>query len=158
MGTAVQSAGPVTSHVSTGLARLPALADEWRRLFATCDAEPSTSFEWTDALVRTQIDSSDSCYVIELRREGALVGVLPVLVRPARVFRLSHRIARPLAELKNTHSDILLTARDEPTMAALLRGLQALDCQWDSLRLSKLIEGAPLTTALERAADALRLR
>jgi CelD/BcsL family acetyltransferase involved in cellulose biosynthesis len=114
------------------------------------------SFEWTLALARTQLDPRDRCYVIQLRRGEHLIGLVPIVRRTARVLLgQRHHVVRPLAELKNTHSDLLLTDRSPTVIGALLDALRTLDCRWDSLRLSKLIEGNVLTTALEETAATL---
>lgn len=152
---APSAARAVTAGVSAGLDRLATLAPEWQRLFEASDCEPAMSFEWTQALALTQIRPEDVCYLVELRRDGHLTGVVPLFVRASRVFRQRHFIVRPLAELKNTHSDLLLADRDPETAAAFLDVLRQLETRWDSLRLSKLLQGHPATALLEREAARL---
>lgn len=145
---------PITAQVTAGLDVLAGLEHEWRRLFDAADCEPSVSFDWTMALARTQLTAADSCHVIQLRQGERLVGVVPLFVRASRVFAGRHLIARPLAELKNTHSDLLLANRSPEAVAALLGACRRLGTRWDSLRLSKLVEGHPVTRLLEKAAQA----
>jgi len=154
---AVASTGPVRVEVNVGLDGLSALEPEWRQLFEVSDCEPAMSFEWTQALARTQLTSSDSCFIVQVRRGDTLVGVVPLVLRAARVFRQRHDVLRPLGELKNTHSDLLLAERSPETAGAILRALSGLGARWDSLRLSKLLEGHPLTALLEHECMALRL-
>jgi CelD/BcsL family acetyltransferase involved in cellulose biosynthesis len=144
----------LTAQVSPGLDALPSLEQEWRRLFERTVSEPAMSFEWTQALARTQIDRGDACCIVQIRREKELVGVVPLYVRATRVLRQRHFVMRPLAELKNTHSDLLFSDTSADTMAAFLGALRLTGCRWDSLRLSKLLEGHALTPLLEQAATA----
>jgi CelD/BcsL family acetyltransferase involved in cellulose biosynthesis len=153
---AAPSAGAVTAHITSGLDHVGSLEREWQQLFAASETEPTASWEWTQALARTQLDSTavqDSC-VVQLRRGEVLVGVVPLIVRTAHVFGQRHRVLRPLAELKNTHSD-LLVSRDPEVVAALFRALRTLPSRWDSFRLSKLLEGHVLTDLLERTSASL---
>lgn len=140
----------ITARLSPGLDRMHEIEAEWRALFARTDVEPSTSFEWTLALARTQLEPSDTSAVIELRRGSTLVGVVPLFVRTSHVFGQKHLVLRPLAELKNTHSDLLLADRSPDTVSTLLGALTGAG-RWDSFRMSKLIDGHPLTPTLEQA-------
>jgi CelD/BcsL family acetyltransferase involved in cellulose biosynthesis len=143
--------GAVTAHISSGLARLPALEDDWRGLFDASNTQPAMSFEWTQALVRTTVTSSDRCWIVELRQGERLVGVVPLVLRAPRVFKSRHFVLRPISELKNTHSDLLMADQSTELITAFLGALRALGCRWDSLRLSKLLEGHVLTRVLEAA-------
>ena len=131
---------------------------EWRDLFERAETEPSTSYEWTSALARTLLEPSDVCSIVELRRGATLCGVAALFTRRSRVFRQDHAVLRPLAELKNSHSDVLLSDRSPETVAALIAALGSVNGRWDSFRLSKLIEGNQLTPLLEQAAVAHRYR
>ena len=145
---------PVTAQVAAGFDSLPALEREWRALFDSLPAEPAMSFEWTQALVRTQLNPSDECRVVTLRRGERLVGLVPMIVRATRVFKQRHFVLRPLAELKNTHSDLLMERAPE-VVSAFFGALRGLECRWDSLRLSKLLYGHVMTPLLEEQAIAL---
>ena len=145
-------AAPVTAHISAGFDRLPALEPEWRRLFESTDTEPAMSFEWTEALIRTAVTSTDTGCIVEIRRGDRLVGVIPLVARAAHVFGQQHVVLRPVAELKNTHSDVLVQDRCAAVLGAFLEALRAIDGRWDSLRLSKLVQGHAATPLLEEAA------
>ena len=136
--------------VHKGLDLLLALEHEWRRLYADSDCQPSMSFDWTMALARTQLAAPDHCFLVTVRRGDRLVGAVPLLLRATRAFRQAHFLLRPLAELKNTHSDLLIE-RSPDALRALVEGLCRLDCRWDSVRLSKLVEGHTLTPLIEQA-------
>lgn len=142
----------VTAQVVGGLDCLAALEPEWRQLFDASGVEPAMSFEWTQALAETHVDPADRCCVVQLRRGARLVGVVPLFTRATRVFGTRHLVLRPLAELKNTHSDLLLADRGPQTTAAFLGALRAIDGRWDSFRMSKLVEGQPLAELLEEQA------
>lgn len=143
----------MTAQLIDGLDGLAALEPEWRRLFAGADCEPAMSFEWTQALARTQLKPGDETFLALLRRGPALVGVVPLFLRATHVFKQRHLIVRPLAELKNTHSDLLLADDRRPEiLTALFAALRGLGRRWDSLRLSKLVEGHALTPQLEEQA------
>lgn len=144
--------GSATWETTPGFACLASLEPEWRRLFAQSDGQPSLSYDWTQALVRTQVAPGEPSYVVQLRRGGVLVGIVPLTIRMTRVFGRSHFIARPLAEAKNTHSDLLLIDRDPSTIDAFFESLRQLPSRWDSLRLSKLLETDGLTRLLEEGA------
>ena len=72
--------GPVTGEITPGFACLAGLDPEWRRLFAQSNGQPSLSYEWTQALVRTQVAPEEPCYVVQLCRAGVLVGIVPVTI------------------------------------------------------------------------------
>lgn len=147
----------LTANIAEGLDSLPALAQEWRCLFETSDVEPAMSFEWTQALARTHVGPTDRCHVVQLRRGARLIGVVPLVTRAARVFKQHHFVLRPLAELKNTHSDLLLAERSPELASAFLAALLTLAGRWDSLRLSKLLDGFALTPLLEQGSRPLGL-
>jgi CelD/BcsL family acetyltransferase involved in cellulose biosynthesis len=148
--------GPVTGETTRGFSCLARLEPEWRRLFAQSDGQPSLSFEWTQALVATQGAPEESCYVVQLRRSGVLVGIVPLTIRVTRVFGRPHLIVRPLSETKNTHSDLLLIDRDLETIDAFFASLRQLPSRWDSFRLSKLLETDGLTRLLEEGSARAR--
>lgn len=145
-------AAPVTARISAGFDRLAALEPEWRPLFERSDSEPAMSFEWTRALIRTEVTDTDAGYVVEIRRADRLVGVVPLFARAAHVFGQRHVLLRPVAELKNTHSDVLIEDHCPAVMGAFLEALRTIDRRWDSIRLSKLVQGHVATPRLEEAA------
>lgn len=155
MASAPSTAAPLAVQVAAGFDGLDGLRDEWRALYDATPAEPSLSFEWTRALATTQVRDGDTTALVQIRRDGCLAGVVPLLGRAPRVFGVRHRVLRPLSELKNTHSDLLLAHGDSAIVEAFLGALQRLGLPWDSLRLSKLVQGTPLTAKLEAGAGRL---
>ena len=144
--------GPsVQASVIAGLDVLPSLEAEWTELFERTGLEPSVSCGWTRALT-TDLRPDDRCYVVVLRRAGRLAAVIPLYGRTTRLFGQSHHILRPLPELKNTHSDVLVAEYSPELLTAFFGTLRSIDYRWDSVRISKLIEGHALTSALECAA------
>jgi CelD/BcsL family acetyltransferase involved in cellulose biosynthesis len=55
----------------------------------------------------------------------------------------------PISERYNTHGDLLLSAASENLVGALVNALFSLRYPWDMFRISRLIEGSPLTGCLE---------
>ena len=53
--------GPVTGEITRGFECLASLEPDWRRLFAQSNGQPSLSYEWTQALVRTQVAPEEPC-------------------------------------------------------------------------------------------------
>jgi CelD/BcsL family acetyltransferase involved in cellulose biosynthesis len=149
------AAAPLTARIRAGLDGFAALEHDWRVLFEASASEPAVSFDWTQALIRTEVAPSDACYIVEIRCGDRLVGVVPLIVRVARVFGQQHVVLRPLAELKNTHSDVLAGEPRGDVLRAFLEALRTIDCRWDSIRLSKLLEGHSATPLLESAAVAV---
>ena len=152
MSRRADHAAPITARVRAGFDSLPALEQDWRHLFEAADSEPAVSFEWTQALVRTEIAPTDAGYVVEIRCGDRLVGVVPLVARAARVFGQQHVVLRPLSELKNTHSDVLVDEPRGDALRAFLEALRTIDRRWDSIRLSKLVDGHAATPQLEEAA------
>ena len=149
--------GTVRVEVTAGLGTLPSLETEWRELFDRTVVEPSVSFGWTQALAQTQLAARDRTFMVVLRRGGRLAGVVPLYARGTLVFGQWHHILRPLAELKNTHSDLLLADHSPELVSAFLGALPSIGYRWDSLRISKLVDGHSLIPAVETSAASLGL-
>jgi CelD/BcsL family acetyltransferase involved in cellulose biosynthesis len=127
------------------------LADAWEDLFRAAGREPSTSFEWTLALLQHFIKPGDRTILIRAWRDGRLVALLPLLARAGTWFRQKVVTLSPLSEQCGTHSDILIRDADDTTVDALVRQLFELDLQWEYFRMTKLREDTPLLSALERS-------
>ena len=128
-----------------------ALADEWAALDEIGLCEPSTSLEWTRALLATHVAESDTAFVIVLRSQDRAVAIVPAIVRRERIVgRLDVATLLLLSELSGTHSDILRSDDREEIVAALFGALVALPCRWDILRVGRLLEGSPVAIQLSR--------
>lgn len=139
--------------------QLLALATDWERLFRGGRCEPSTSLEWTRALLDTHLHAGDRVIVFVLRDADRVFGIVPACIRrdrlfgPIGVFTLS-----PVSELYNTHSDLLRDSDRADACAALVRALAGLPERWDLFRMSRLLESGPLTRMLPDALASAGLR
>jgi len=119
-----------------GLDQLARFASEWEQLYASSQYEPTSTFEWTQAVVRNRRASHRDVGVVRLHRGGVAAGFVPLVARTSHVLRLPCTVLRPACELKNTHSDLLLADHRPETVAALLDALERID-GWDCFRVSK---------------------
>ncbi len=84
------SAHPLTVEVVRTVDGLNDLAPGWRSLHEVAGSLPFTSWEWNVAwwrhLSRQRLASNDRLFVLAMRRQGALVGIAPLMLteRPAR--------------------------------------------------------------------------
>jgi CelD/BcsL family acetyltransferase involved in cellulose biosynthesis len=128
-----------------------ALSDAWEELFRSAGREPSTSFDWTSALLRHFVKPGDRTFLVRAWRDGRLIALLPLLARPGTLFRHKVVTLSPLSEQWGTHSDILIRDLDDATVDALIDRLFELDLRWECFRMPKLPEHNPLLYALERS-------
>ena len=108
----------VSVKVTEGFTDLPALQDQWEALFQSCPNEPSTSFEWTSAMVRHHVRPGDRCFLLRVEREGTLVGLVPLVLRRFKMIGQQIALLMPLSEEYNTHSDLLLASTDDAVVGA----------------------------------------
>ena len=149
---AVASAGPIRAEVTTlAPGSTDSLRRAWQRLFHSPGFEPSTSFEWTSALLRYHIERDDRLLLVQLRRGDEIVGAVPLIARATAVLGQLLDTIEPVWERYNTHSDLLLRS-DRAAADAFLNALFDLDLRWDRFRMSKLLEESTLTAHLEAAA------
>jgi len=139
----------VSAELIEGFDRLPALRKDWEALFLSRANEPSTSLEWTSAMVRHHVRPADRCFLVCLRRGDALEAIVPLVARAEAVLGRRVTLLTPLSEQYNTHSDLLLRANDVDTIRAFVSALFRLDVSWDCFRMARLLDGGPLATMLE---------
>ena len=139
--------GRTTAAVLTDDPDISRFEAEWERLFAFPGNEPSTSFEWTQAMLRHRLEAADRFFLIAIVRASETVALLPLVLRSMRVFGCPVRVLCPLSDSYNTHGDVLANSLDGATVRALLAGLHQLPLQWDTFRMSNILEshetGAP---------------
>ncbi|MGA6826492.1 GNAT family N-acetyltransferase [Nitrospira sp. NS4] len=94
--------------------------------------------------MESHVQESDSIATIILKRGGAVIGIMPLVLRPMK--KLGHRLiaAFPVSELSNTHSDVLLEEVSEPVLAAVVDTLYRPDLGWDVFSMTRLLEARPL--------------
>lgn len=127
------------------------LRDDWERLFVSAPHEPSTSFEWTSAMLRHHVRGDDRVVVLRWSQDNRPVAMMPLVARRFSVLRQRIIVLTPLSDEYNTHSDWLITHRTPAVADAVVDGLLALDMPWDCFRLSRLLEDNPLTGLLTDA-------
>jgi CelD/BcsL family acetyltransferase involved in cellulose biosynthesis len=123
----------------------------WTQLFDSGKHEPSTSFEWTHALISTTLKENDTFILLILRNPEEIIGIVPLVLSESRKYGLSIVHLFPISEYAATHSDILLKCVTDDLIEALISALSELDYRWDVFRMSRrLIETNPLVGSLER--------
>lgn len=135
----------IQAEIVWDLRELGALGEDWQRLFAAGHSEPSTSLEWSDALLKSHVRESDLVFVVVLREAGSVVSLVPAIVRREQVLGpLNVAVLSFLSELHNTHSDILRAADRPDVVAALFGALTSVPCRWDVFSARRLLESGPL--------------
>ena len=114
--------------------------DEWERLFAYPGNEPSTSFEWTRAMLQNHLSAGDRVFLLGLTRASETLALAPLVARSMRVLRYPVRVLCPISDNYNTHSDLLSSSLDEQAARAFMAALYELPVQWDVFRMSNLLE------------------
>jgi CelD/BcsL family acetyltransferase involved in cellulose biosynthesis len=127
----------VVVAIVDGAAGLVHLRDEWQALYQQSGRELSLSYAWSNAVASVYARPGDRIRIVTLRRDGVLVGVLP-LIRCAARRAFGH--LTPLAEEHSTHSDWLVAECSSDIADALVEGLMAAGVQWDRFRMSGLLE------------------
>lgn len=148
----------VVAEILRGRARLTELQVEWDRLMERGDYEPSVSFEWTAALMESHIHDDDEIVFIILKRLAAVIGIVPLVVRPIRTLGQTFVRVFPVAEFYNTHSDLLLEDVSEPVLGVFVDALYRLGLRWDVFSMTRLLEAQPLGMHLCEVAHQRRRR
>ena len=142
----------VTLAILDGASGILSLRDEWLALYHRSGRELSLSHAWSLAVASVYLAPGDRVRTIALRREGVLVGVLPLILRTSRR-AFSH--LTPLAEEHNTHSDWLVDEPSPEIAEAFVQALLTAGVDWDRFRMSRVLERNPL---LPHFVEALRRR
>ncbi len=137
----------------SGFGALTELRPAWERLFHSRSHEPSVSFEWTAAMARNHVRPDDACFLLTLTRNGECVGLIPLVLRSVSLLGVKVRLLAPISAEYNTHSDLLLCDTAPETIDALFEAVRGIRPRFDLFRLARLLEDAPLTGSLTRAAQ-----
>lgn len=130
-------------------ASLDPYRDMWSDVFHARPHQPSASFEWTRALFHNHLGKGDRLVLVVLRDRERIQGIVPLVAESSRLFGLTMVTLVPISERYNTHGDLLLSSTSENLVGVLLDALFSLQYPWDMFRMSRLIEGSPLTACLE---------
>ena len=136
----------IRADVIWDMGQLGALHEEWERLYAVGHSEPSTSLEWTNALLESHVRATDTVFAVVLREADRIVSIVPAIVRREKVIGpFNVAILSFLSELHNTHSDILRASDRPDAIAALFSALVSVPCRWDVFAVRRLLESNHLT-------------
>lgn len=139
----------IRCDVVRDVAALADVQSQWVQLFDSGIHEISTSYEWTQALLRTSLQADDIYVQLMFRSSNRLLGIIPLVVRRGARHGISIVHLFPLSELYNTHSDLLVAASNKEILEVFLRTVRSLGIEWDVFRMDRVIEGGPLLHALE---------
>lgn len=132
----------MSSALSTeivGRESFAALQPDWEQLYAGAGNEPSTSFEWTEALCASHLAPGDEVFAVVVRENGRAILIAPVLRREERLLgALRLATLSPLSELYRTHSDVLGACDRADAIAAMFAALDRLPRRWDLYRIGRL--------------------
>jgi CelD/BcsL family acetyltransferase involved in cellulose biosynthesis len=134
------------------VSRVPALAqyrDAWDAIYDASGREPSTSFEWCDALTRSHVEAGDRFLLLQVTRGTEVTGFLPLVARRVKVLGCPANLLTPLSDLYNTHGDVLTREMNGETMTAIVSALVRIDEPWDVFRMANVLEGHPLVSSVE---------
>jgi CelD/BcsL family acetyltransferase involved in cellulose biosynthesis len=134
----------VVTEIHRGRAMLNQFKEDWDRLIDHGNIQPSASFEWTAALMESHVQTSDDIASIILKRRGAVVGIVPLVLRPMKQLGQTFIRAFPVSELSNTHSDLLIEEVSAPVLTAFVDALYSLDLRWDVFNMTRLLGEQPL--------------
>jgi CelD/BcsL family acetyltransferase involved in cellulose biosynthesis len=147
------NAAPVRVEVVSREAVLSPHREVWECLYRSTTTEPSTAFEWADALTRSHLAPEDRFVLLRITRGQDVMGLVPLVSRRVVVLGYSVTLLSPLAEGRDTHSDLLAVGIDGEMVRALFSALTSLDIPWDVFRMSRLLTDHAI---LRHADDCLR--
>lgn len=121
---------------------------DWEQLFKIRAHEPSTSYEWTKALLDHHLIQGDEPLLMVCRQEQKIIALLLLVREKLRLGGLPLIGLRALAERSNTHSDLLCARLDEQLVEALIEKCRSGGVAWDYLRFTRVLENSVLDRAL----------
>lgn len=139
----------IAVDVTEGFDTLDGLRAPWDEVFRSRRHEPSTSHEWTRAMVAHHVRPGDTCLLLTLRTADRVEGFVPLVCRDVPLLGMRIRVLAPLSEQSNTHSDLLVRRVDHATISSFVTALGNLGVAWDCFRMSALLEDEPLARELQ---------
>jgi len=129
-----------------------ALEDDWSRLAEAAGADVYLSFDWFYAVLRLAQDAPEHLYIITVRSDGELVGVLPgaIVERKLRVF--THRSLELIGNIYSPLRGCLVKPEHKNNVAGALVDflLHARPNDWAILNFEGLSEGDPSMAEIAR--------
>jgi CelD/BcsL family acetyltransferase involved in cellulose biosynthesis len=135
---------------------LAAFRSDWERLYRSVVCQPSSSYEWVDALTRSHLRPDDGFVLLRIARGSEPLGFVPLVVRRQPILGYHVDVLSPLDENHGTHSDLLATRVDAEVARAFFTALMQLELRWDIFRMSRLLDGHALLQQAEAGLGSLR--
>jgi CelD/BcsL family acetyltransferase involved in cellulose biosynthesis len=126
-------------------------APAWHAVFEAAGVEPSTSFEWTAAMLQHHLRPGDKFFLLQTSSGGRVSGYVPLVAKADSVLGQGIVVLSPISDRYCTHGQLLMPL-DQPGIDALMAAMLRLDVKWDVFRMSKVLENGPLPSLLESAA------
>jgi CelD/BcsL family acetyltransferase involved in cellulose biosynthesis len=148
----------VTAEVWPATRPVEPLRDAWDALFSSRPHQPCVSFAWATALMRNHLAARSDWFIVVLRRNERIVGIVPMMTVEERLLGSRVVTLQPIHELYKTHGDLLLSEPGEELVNAWLSALRQVEARWDLLRMSRILERDALAGSLEHALRRQQLR
>jgi CelD/BcsL family acetyltransferase involved in cellulose biosynthesis len=129
----------------------------WKDIFISSSHEPSTSYEWTNALLLNHVRENDKFRLIIFRDNRDILGFIPLIITEESNYGLKLSTVFPIAEQYNTHSDFLLRKYSDDVTRAFLNRLFNLGVRWDIFRIKRFLEQNPILSSFERILSEIKL-
>lgn len=135
------------------------LATAWEELYAAGHHEPSTSLEWSRALLQSHVKADDRVFTMVVRDGGRIVAIAPVVIQRERLLGpFAVATLTPLSEKYRTHSDIVGECHRPEVVNALFGAFDALPCAWDFFHVGRVLESGRLAAGLNGFLGSARLK
>jgi len=123
----------------------------WDNLFSSAAYEPSTSYEWTNALKLNHTKLFSKFFLIKLEKNNQITGLIPMIAKEEKLFGKALVTISPISELYNTHSDFLINECSEEIICAVMESLAKLPFRWDLFRLTRILDENQLLNSFDKA-------
>ena len=123
--------------------------EDWEKLHASSNNEPSTSYSWTKALFTCHLRPQDQFFIIRLSDNKHTICFLPMVATTEKLLGMPLLTIYPISERYNTHSDIIGSLNSTDLVTALITELNNLPIKWDVFRITRLLEDNPFLNSME---------
>jgi CelD/BcsL family acetyltransferase involved in cellulose biosynthesis len=134
----------ISVESSNGVDQIRSWRADWDGVFSAAPNEPSSSYEWTDALTHSHFVAGDRVVLVRLRRGLETIALVALVARSEKVAGLPIVTISPISEWYNTHSSLLVRERTREVADAFVNALVTLGVRWDLFRMSRWLEEDPL--------------
>lgn len=122
---------------------------EWNEIFYSYKNEPSTSLEWTKALLKNHLSERDKFLLVVFKNCKKVTGIVPLIVNITRKYGQTLTTIFPISELYNTHSDILFREFSDEMTRVFVKTLFNLEYRWDIFRMKRIVEKNRIIDSIE---------